>query len=404
MPYRSYYPNSAEKEWQVKNGTGKERIIKLVTLSDEKIEINDIWRTEEVDETEETVEQKQLDSRNQKINTFFLRQIYNCVESKEYTGASQTDLAAELGVTKLVGRTLMRNLVKCKIVSTYLDDVGRQRTTKFVSKKFHAQSSIRKQFDSEISKIKEFSQSVKNAEAEENMNTDQITSADPETETLNDSFQEPNQTIDDLPLQLETEKLENISSELKVEMKDLSLKLETEEKDLLEKNNKLKDQTYALVNRIFRKYKLFKNRNRFLRYSKDPAEISKLKNSSNYCREDRSKLNTFSNRALNQKNSKYKSIQLKDSNFYKTVETSLIVQKPECKKKSQKVAVVGLLNSFENSNNLKNSGISYRLLRRANLVIASVREHKIIEDIHKLMKVILLYYFAVFLFIYSFIY
>lgn len=413
VPYRSYYPNCEEKEWQVKNGTGKERIIKLVTLSDEKVEISDIWRTEEIEEIDDP---KQLNMGDQKLNKPFLKQIYDCVDSKESVGASQTNLASELGVTKLIGRTLVRNLVKSKIVSTYLDDVGRQRTTKFVSKKFHAQSSIRKQFDSEISKIKEFSQAIKNNEALENAKIsqngqcDQVDQIELERETSNDSSKELRHKSDDLIVKVEyetnvsSEKLENISNELQDEMKDLSKKLEREEKNLLEKNAdpKFKDQTYALVNKIFRKYKLFKSRNRFLRYSKDPAKISELKKSFNHRRKydlrkkgistssyeikknnDKSSLS----KALEFKDSKYKSIQLIDSNFYKTIETSLIVQKPECKKKSQKVAVVGFLDSFNNSKNIKNSGVSYRLLRRANMVISSVREHKIIEDIHKLMKV-----------------
>ena len=48
------------------------------------------------------------------------------------------------------------------------------------------------------------------------------------------------------------------------------------------------------------------------------------------------------------------------------------------------MAVVGFM---ENVHNDKNSNFSFRLLRRANLIIESVKKYKVIEDIQKLIKV-----------------
>jgi hypothetical protein len=44
-----------------------------------------------------------------------------------------------------------------------------------------------------------------------------------------------------------------------------------------------------------------------------------------------------------------------------------------------------------NSNNTDTPNITYRILRRANIIIEAVRAHKVIDDLTKLMKVNLAY-------------
>ncbi|XP_008211506.1 general transcription factor 3C polypeptide 1 [Nasonia vitripennis] len=347
VPYRSYYPNSAAKDWATKSNASKERIIKLVTLSDPNIEISDLWRTEEVQDDDDDF---QLDIRTQQLNVPFLKQIYNAVESKEFKGASQSELGAELGYTKLISRTLVRNLVKAQVVSTYLDDIGRQRTTKFVSRKFDGKSSVKKQIEEEISKIKEYNRAMQNENSKSASNSDAV--------------------------EMQVVENENLNVEQVVQSKNdqVAVAVENLVDKELETNSK-NEQSFVKANNILSKYKLFRNHNRYRYTSKsETGNVVDNEPSSNQSRDKQDSENNEEN--------------IVDSDFYKTIETKLIVQKPECKKKSQKHSVVGFMENVHNSDNNKQSNLSYRLLRRANLVIESVKRHKIIEDSQKLIKFI----------------
>jgi hypothetical protein len=345
-----------EKEWQVKNNSSKERIIKLVTLSDPNIEIIDLWRTEEIKEDDNL---SQLDLQNQRLHIPFLKQIYKTVESKEFKGASQTELATELGLTKLISRTLVRNLVKTKVVSTYLDDIGRQRTTKFVSKKFDAKSSVKKQFELEISKIKEYSRLMKSKKIEEKLHI----------------------------FSNNEKKIEYNMIDKKNSTKSVSIVKDLTKNDLGSCN--FNNQRFIKVNHILWKYKLFQNRYRYTSSRKDYI-TEKLENPRKGLNDKQiHKNNGLNNMEIIENNL---NINIIHSDFYKTIETKLIVQKPECKKKSQKIAVVGFLKNVQNCDNNKQSSISYRLLRRANLIIESIKEHRIIEDTQKLIKVFITYF------------
>ncbi|KAJ8670622.1 hypothetical protein QAD02_001881 [Eretmocerus hayati] len=378
VPYRSYYPTSADKEWAVKSNPTKERIIKLVTLSDPNIEISDIWRSEEVEEVEEQV---QMNIAAQKFNVPYLKQAYDYFESKESGGATQTELKTDLGLTRLTSRTFVRNLVKANVVSIYLDDVGRQRLTKFVSHKFESKSSLRKQFEEEMSKIKEHKRSIQ----VEKEKFPQI-----EKNVVDDNSQDC--------LTPEKTKLEHHDE----------LFLSDETVSLIRAEN---DQKFARVNSLLKKYKLYqsvskysytssKNRSSVLKSltlksdlatnlkmneveitgkTPDGTAVSQEHNLKNENLEDGGLITNRSN--------KNGHTDVLGSDFYKAIETKLIVEKPECKKKSNRVAVVGLMQELNDDKSQK-PNLSYRLLRRANLIIDSVRKHKIIEDFHKLMKFI----------------
>lgn len=388
-----------EKEWQTKTGMGKERIVRLVTLSDPNIEISDIWRTEEVKEDDDHV---QLDMKNQKLNVPFMKQIYSTLESKEFKGASQTELASELGLTKLTSRTLVRNLIKSKTVSTYLDDVGRQRTTKFVSRKFHAQSSLKKQLDKEISKIKEYSRLVETKKVKGKSNGGTGKAKNIENNVVNgERCIEPSNSIEIIASSngVDNVNLEIIPHDAKPENQVEAIKSVNEvviteltnepdasiRKDV--ENDNFKNQKFIKANSIIRKYKLLKNqkRPRYILPKKhnDESNLEKIQ------KDKEEKKETIQADVSNDKEvPNDKNTQVVDSDFYKTIETKLIVQKPECKKRSQKLPVVGFMENVYNSDN-KQANVSYRLLRRANLIIASVKEYKIIEDTQKLIKVLI---------------
>ena len=419
-------------------------------LSNPNIDINDVWRTEEVNDDEA---HSQLVIQNQKINIPFLQQIYNAVEAKEFKGASQMELAAELGFTKLISRTLTRNLVKSKVVSTYLDDIGRQRTCKFVSKKFDEQSSLKKQLDEEISKMKEFSQSIQNKKTVEKLSNDadkQVVSNNREEKNIlivenhNEKMKNVSSDIEEQEIlnDIKNKNIPNVTEEQKTQNNDKS---EMETEALINKVNTLpeenitsdnsKDKIFNKVNDLFRKYKLSKHEKRYQYTSltkcskklfdtsgkegsdanieevSQPKECNKILEKSTVDSHN-GKTDTNQNpdpstgtlaseelgkdtnyKEINQENSANKEICLKnknetivDSDFYKTIETKLVVQKPDCKKRSQKNAIVGFMENVHNFDD-KLPSLSYRLLRRANLIIKTVKENKIIEDTQKLMKV-----------------
>ncbi|XP_014204050.1 general transcription factor 3C polypeptide 1 isoform X2 [Copidosoma floridanum] len=346
VPYRSYYPNCLEKDWQTKSKTGKERIVKLVTLANPNIDVNDLWRSEEIKEEEN--DHCILDVRNQKLNVPFLRQAYDVIEASGCKGISQMELASILGLTKLISRTIVRNLVKTKVVSTYIDDIGRQRTTKFVSRKWDEKNTYKKQMEEEISKIKEYSRSVQ---------------IDKNKEVSNDSAvhhcgQNIQEVIEETPeIQPPTSETSNLPINGFLDNFQLQL--------------------FSTVNRILKKYELFNQKNRY-KYT-----------SSENC----SKLSSVRyKRMIDRKNQCYgpssstEKPNIVESDFYKMIETKLVVQKPECKKKSQKVAVVGFMENLDNTDISLN--VSYRLIHRANMIIESVKQHKVIEDTQKLMRYI----------------
>ncbi|XP_058798386.1 general transcription factor 3C polypeptide 1 [Phymastichus coffea] len=347
VPYRSYYPNHSDKEWHVKANASKERIIKLVTLTDPNTEITDIWRTEE---SKEDCDFCQLDIRNHKLYTPFLKQIYAAVESKESKGASQSELATEMGFPKLIGRAILRNLDKSKIVSSYVDDVGRQRTKKFVSKKFESQNFRKKQLENEIIKIKK--------------NIDSVVGEKRKPSITRGKESEVTKVV----IQHGLESNENI----------LLANIDSKNENAINKNNQ---DLLSRANSILRKYKITKTRNKY-KYT-SLTNIKKTLGINYKCNE---KLPLNENNSTNTIKSQ-QTEGIHESDFYKMIETNVIIQKPECKKKSSKVAVVGFMKDVQDSDNLQ-STVSYRLIRRANLILDSVKEHKIIEDTQKLMKYI----------------
>jgi DNA-binding Lrp family transcriptional regulator len=56
-----------------------------------------------------------------------LMQAFNVVEDAGPEGISQVELSIKMGVSKLQARTLCRNLLKKGVLSTFMNDVGRQR-------------------------------------------------------------------------------------------------------------------------------------------------------------------------------------------------------------------------------------------------------------------------------------
>ncbi|XP_014229864.1 general transcription factor 3C polypeptide 1 [Trichogramma pretiosum] len=404
VPYRSYYPNSAESEWRIKNNPSRERILKLVTLADPNINVNDIWKTEE-DDDDEDEPFPVLNVYKHKYMVDFVKQANNKVIVTGDKGISQTELGKELGVSKLISRTLTRNLVKSNMVSTYMHDSGRQRTTRFVSKKLKSQNthkSQQQQIEEEILKIKEHGRLLQNNVVKEvpvDVNPKRstpvnISKSSTENTTL-EKIKDNDISESKMPVvEAKNEKIiltdSNDSNDYNGSNDSNDSNYSNDSKDSKDFNGRRDHRLFTTVNHIFKKYKLFSSHMRYKYTSKQKSvgfRNSDLNNVSDESKDlDHASVtsNIFKNEDKNSPNDS----QIIESDLYRNIETTLIVQKPECKKKSQKNCVKGIIEDLQNTNGKSQTGFSLRLLRRANLILDSVKKYTIIDDIHKLVKYI----------------
>ncbi|NXA09623.1 TF3C1 factor, partial [Sapayoa aenigma] len=78
-----------------------------------------------------------------------LTQAYELIESRGTKGISQAEIRLAMNVGKLEARMLCRLLVRYKVVKGFMEDEGRQRTTKYVSHIFAEESDLNRQFERE---------------------------------------------------------------------------------------------------------------------------------------------------------------------------------------------------------------------------------------------------------------
>ncbi|XP_064009165.1 general transcription factor 3C polypeptide 1 isoform X2 [Pogoniulus pusillus] len=78
-----------------------------------------------------------------------LTQAYELIESRGTKGISQAELSLAMNVGKLEARMLCRLLERFKVVKGFMEDEGRQRTTKYVAYTFAEESDLNRQFERE---------------------------------------------------------------------------------------------------------------------------------------------------------------------------------------------------------------------------------------------------------------
>lgn len=78
-----------------------------------------------------------------------LTQAYELIESRGTKGISQAELRLAMNVGKLESRMLCRLLERYKVVKGFMEDEGRQRTTKYISYIFAEESDLNRQFERE---------------------------------------------------------------------------------------------------------------------------------------------------------------------------------------------------------------------------------------------------------------
>nr|XP_050861343.1 general transcription factor 3C polypeptide 1 [Vespula vulgaris] len=371
VPYRTLYPNAEPKEWQRKNDPSKEKMIRVIQLITPDIDIAELWNKDEIHEDEEQFE---LDISDHKYNVPYLKQANNVIEESNSDGVSQGNLTKNMGLTKLQCRTILRNLVKVNIVATYMNDAGRQRVTKYVSKKFEKSSMMSKQFQKEIYKIKELTKQISNKNDK----------AIPKQEDLqkkenNEFYMHQVKTIEKVnyPTIIDNNTIGHSHSE--------------EQKHCINIDELRK--VFHIVSKIFWKYRITKSQTRYkctsLNMSEKMANLKFLKeqrHKEKAIQDERRTEETKDNFEHSTAISKI-SNNLKAVSIYKSIQTNLVAQNPVRTGKPVN-EIFGFMEDVENSEKKGISNITYRLLRRANMIIESVKEHQVIDDMTKLMKMI----------------
>ncbi|CAL7934994.1 unnamed protein product [Xylocopa violacea] len=339
VPYRTLYPNATPAEWQKKNDPSKEKNIKVVQLLSPNIDIIEALNKEEIQEEEEPQE---LNISCHKYCVPYLKQANTIIEAERSDGVCQGSLAKIMGLTKLQSRTILRNVVKANIVATYMNDMGRQRLAKYVSKKYEKGSELSKQFKKEMHKIKEL--------------TKQIATESDNLEKSRMIIKQENNTDDDDKETVEVATVkEEDSNIVTVELQKL----------------------FYVVNRILYKYRITKQPNRYKRTFSNylSGKINEVHKKEETLRPSSillqiSELSKNEKAAAASKNIKVELTVLKSTNE----------GKPENEE-------YGFMEGVQNEKKF-GTNITYRLLRRANMIIESVKEHQVIDDITKLMKMI----------------
>nr|CAD7571813.1 unnamed protein product [Timema californicum] len=210
LPYRTLYPNAKIEEWKHK-GSDKEKHIRVIQLINPDMDVKEIWsrfeegydNEEEEDEPDvdenfigETIILKQLPVKHctnatwlvafvfmvtnttRKLHRSSLRlfgqictwsrllhgddvyldqplltQAFNIVDEAGPKGCSQVELSKRMGLTKLQARTLYRNLLKRGVVAAYMHDIGRQRVSRIMSRRYDNESFLSVQFTREKNRM-----------------------------------------------------------------------------------------------------------------------------------------------------------------------------------------------------------------------------------------------------------
>ncbi|XP_033321902.2 general transcription factor 3C polypeptide 1 [Megalopta genalis] len=341
VPYRTLYPNAEPTEWQQKNNPEKEKKIKVVQLLLPTIDVAEVWK----DDVQEEDELHEINISNHKFCVPYMKQVNDIIEVAGSNGICQGELAKTMGLTRLQSRTVLRNIVKQGIVATYMNDIGRQRLTKYVSKKFEKNSMLSKQFHLEMHKIKELTKQM-------------IT----ENDDLKNKVAVDQKPVDEI--------VEN------VETKECVAVIENDRNDQERSNESITEMqnSFRLVNRILCKYNITKLSNRYKRtFLGLKSTATETKQSSN----DAITL-THVTEEMNEK----------AQNTYRNIKVNFTVLAPIKTRKTNEL--FGFMENVQNSekDNITHSHITYRLLRRANMIIEAVKEHQVIDDMTKLLKMI----------------
>lgn len=230
---------------------------------------------------------------------------------------------------------MLRNLVKSNAVNSFMVDVGRQRCTMFVSRKFEKKNELTQQFQEELEKMKDLTKAIMSSRKKGKKKNVDLEMAPAPTEAEVDlrftEFVDPdNLASDDEATQ---------AAEREVDKRSLEV-----------------------ASKILRKYKLTKY--------------------------DRGYKRTFLN--LKEQNgfdglqdAEEEETEVRKSTMFDNIEVSLTAMKPVSTGKT----ISGFIDELKRNGEQSAPGVSYRLLARANVIIAMVQSQKVVTNLADFMKV-----------------
>ncbi|XP_011876239.1 PREDICTED: uncharacterized protein LOC105566665 [Vollenhovia emeryi] len=304
VPYRTLYPNAEPNEWRQKKDPSKEKNIRVVQLVYPDANINDMWNKEEKDDDEDIIE---LNVSDQKFEVPCLKQAYSIIEASRFEGISQAELEHKMVITKSESRSFLRNMVKAGNIATYMNDIGRQLITKYVAKKFEKNSTMSKQFNKEVHKIKELTKKLTSKNEATLQTENEQHPAVPEDDQTNQRQLCFDHNVD----KMETNTVLNIDKS-KEENKCVDA-------NCARKETELKNLFYV-VNRILRKYKLSKFRSKYRLTSK--SLLTKTSKPDISAKEQKAKLD------VSLTSMELIAADARATSFYNSIKTNLIAQKP----------------------------------------------------------------------------
>jgi len=257
-----------------------------------------------------------------------------------------------MGATKLHSRSILRNLVKTEITATYMNDVGRQRVTKYVSKKFEKNSKMSKQFNKEIHKIKELTKEIINEnekklkkKATEN---EENSSMQYENDQTNQKLHSDNHhKIDKIDVEASIiNKNENEDKKDENEDKDKDKDAHRAKKDIILKNK------FHLVNRILYKYQMLGFISKY-KCTSSQSLLLKMKNSKADVKRQESESNVSSTSLQQIANN------AKTTSLYNSIKMNLTMQKSIRTEKGVN-EVFGFMDIVQNNEKSNSSNITYR--------------------------------------------
>uniref|UniRef100_A0A182JAE2 Uncharacterized protein n=1 Tax=Anopheles atroparvus TaxID=41427 RepID=A0A182JAE2_ANOAO len=127
VPYREIYPDAPVSAWQSKRGD--EKLLRIMRLIDPNADVQDREGPEETEAKDGFM--AGADSSMLYVDLSLARQAYQTVAASGDTGISQSEMATKLELDRLNSRSVLKHLIRLKIVESQSVDEGRQRTAKF---------------------------------------------------------------------------------------------------------------------------------------------------------------------------------------------------------------------------------------------------------------------------------
>ncbi|NXT27371.1 TF3C1 factor, partial [Syrrhaptes paradoxus] len=141
IPLQDIHPDGGP--YKTKKGTDvMVRCLKLIKEFRKKME-------DYHDDDEEEIITKAVQPVDIVCERDMLTQAYELIESRGTKGISQAEIRLAMNVGKLEARMLCRLLDRYKVVKGFMEDEGRQRTTKYISYIFAEESDLNRQFERE---------------------------------------------------------------------------------------------------------------------------------------------------------------------------------------------------------------------------------------------------------------